>query len=130
MSLITAVPESFDNDLVYYIAGPMSGIEEFNYPAFDHAMDICEKLDIRCMSPHAPFRNDSPELHASRSYQWHISSALRMQLRCDGIILLPGWSTSKGARREFDIALDLGWKAWYLDDYMGIVSLRPLDRLR
>jgi hypothetical protein len=108
-------PSSFDKDLAYYIAGPMSGIKEYNYPAFQKALEDFTSFGVHVLSPHAPFANDKEEVHESRTYEWYIRTSLRMLLRADGIVLLPGWTQSKGARREADIAMDLKYPVWFYD---------------
>lgn len=114
MSLHEA-PAFFDKERTYYVAGPMSGIEKYNYPAFQRAVDDFRDVGLKVHSPHEPYARLSAAEHKKNSYESYIKNALLMEMRCDGIILLPGWTRSKGARRELDIALDLNYPAWFYD---------------
>lgn len=41
-----------------------------------------------------------------------IEGDLRMLSHCDGIVLLPNWQQSEGARKEFALAIKKGLLAW------------------
>lgn len=112
---LLSLPLSFDTDLAYYIAGPMSGIEEYNYPTFERAMMEFRELKAHVYSPHEPYYKMTQEEHSKNSYEWYVKVSLRLLLRADGIILLPGWTQSRGARREADIAMDLKYPVWFYD---------------
>ena len=83
-----------------YISGPMTGIPEFNRPAFDRAAAI-----VRA-SGHEPVL---PEPYVEgKSYEEYLRDDIRMLLDCDGIYMLEGWQESKGAKIEHMIALACG----------------------
>lgn len=87
-----------------YLAGPMTGLPEFNYPAFAEAEQRGTELGFEVHSPHKNF-NEVKTL----PYKTYIRADMAMLLKCDGIALLPGWEKSKGARFELHVAqlLDL-----------------------
>ncbi len=85
-----------------YIAGPMSGLPEFNYPAF-HAM--AEKL--RAQGHHVENPAENPEPHC-RSWLGYMRMAVAQLASCDAVYMLPGWSKSKGACIEHQLACGLG----------------------
>jgi hypothetical protein len=89
-----------------YIAGPMTGLPEFNYPAFEDAEWQLMRAGFRPASPHRV-----NELHGGepgeRTWQWYMRRTIRMLSDCDGVALLPGCEASKGARLEHDIATAL-----------------------
>lgn len=91
--------------MTWYLSGPMSGIANHNYPLFAQA---CEQLrDWRGMtivSPHEVKHDDNGE---AGSIPWteYIRGDVMALMRCNGIILLPGWSKSKGVRIELHVAL-------------------------
>ncbi len=97
----------------WYLAGPMSGIEESNYPAFRQACHTLRNRGLHIVSPHDFF----PPVEASQT-QWE--QLLRYDLRaltdCHGIILLPGWSTSRGAILELSVALALDMEIYCYQD--------------
>lgn len=84
-----------------YLAGPMSGLPEFNYPAF-HA----EAARLRALGYHVENPAENPE-PACKSWGGYMRIAIPQMLSCDAIALLPNWLTSKGARIEWNLAVDL-----------------------
>lgn len=91
--------------MIVYLAGPMSGLPDFNYPAF-HAAE--EELRAAGHVPINPARHGSDP----RSGDWEWSDYIRRTIRdltqADGIHLLPGWEKSRGATLEKTIADALG----------------------
>ena len=86
-----------------YIAGPMTGLPEHNFPAFEKAADH--------------LRNTgnwdevvSPREHANLNKNWQDSMrvALGLLIQCDAIYLLNGWGVSRGAVIERNVAEALG----------------------
>lgn len=103
-----------------YIAGPMRGIEKFNFPAFDTARDLAIERGYQPISPAdmdrvSGFSEDNPPEAASgaemaRTFAKRDTEAL-ISLRAekgDAIALLPGWEKSTGAVAEFFLARWLG----------------------
>jgi hypothetical protein len=41
--------------------------------------------------------------------------AIRMMMNCDTIVMLEGWSASKGAVIELDLAIKLNMNIYYID---------------
>lgn len=50
------------------------------------------------------------------SWQDYMRNDLSILLRCDEIHMLPDWQSSKGAKIEHQLALDLGIKIVYVDE--------------
>lgn len=84
-----------------YIAGPMTGIEAFNYPAFNAEAARLRTLGYEVENP---AENPAP---ACGTWAGYMRLALSQMLRCDVVALLPGWAGSKGARIERRIAGEL-----------------------
>lgn len=94
-----------------YVAGPMTGLRDFNYPAFHEAQDMLEESGWEVVSPAADERGekvDPPTKDEALPHDHYLRVGLRKLLECDEIYLLPGWSTSKGAVLEQSIAEALG----------------------
>lgn len=85
-----------------YIAGPMSGLPEFNYPAFNAMAARLRSLGYEVENP---AENPTPPCG---SWQGFMRLGLTQVLRCDQMIMLPGWEKSHGARLEHYIATTLG----------------------
>jgi len=99
------------SDTVIYISGPMTGIPEFNYPAFEQMFQTLVSKGISVQSPHkvgnAPF-NDPGE-----AWLWYMKQSINMLLSCNTILMLQGWENSKGAVLEKTIAENLKYPIYY-----------------
>lgn len=87
-----------------YIAGPMTGLPEFNFPAF-HAMAATMRAE--------GWQVENPAEHDHvEGAEW--SDYLRFDIgrlsTCEAMMLLPGWSRSRGARLEVHIAKEIGMR--------------------
>ena len=99
----------------YYLAGPMSGIPQFNYPKFHRITKELRDAGFEIVSP---AEQDTPEQqkHAMESNDgdasvfvgktgltWGDTLAKDVKLIADivdGVIVMDGWENSKGARLE------------------------------
>lgn len=103
-----------------YIAGPMRGYKDFNFPAFDRARDEFQVAGWEPISPADLDRasgvneTSAPQFKPEqvRAFVERDSKAL-LSLRAekgDAIAMLPGWEQSTGATAEFFMARWLGLK--------------------
>lgn len=85
-----------------YIAGPMTGYAELNFPAFRTEAAALRSVGLEVINP--------AEINVDPSAGW--SACMRADIAqlvtCDRIHLLPGWSRSKGASLEHHIGRALG----------------------
>ena len=93
--------------MVVYISGPMTGIPEFNYPAFIEAKTLLEKEGFSVLSPH--------EAPKSETWEGYMRHDLKLVCDSDAICLLPGWKKSRGALLEKVVADNLGLVVWFLE---------------
>jgi hypothetical protein len=91
-----------------YVAGPMSGLQDFNYPAFHAAAAHLRSLGYHVENP---AENPAP---ASGKWEAYMRLALAQLLTCDTIAMLPGWQKSRGAVIEHRLATELGIAVWEL----------------
>jgi hypothetical protein len=96
--------------MLYYIAGKMTGIKDYNYPAFYEAEERLTALGHRCMNP---ARLSAP-LGMDAKWEEYMRNSLKHLMDCEGIALLPNWEDSRGARLEHTIAVALGMAVLYL----------------
>lgn len=92
-----------------YVAGPMTGLPEFNFPAFHAA---AAALRARGFEVENPAENPAPPCGSWLAY---MRMAVVQVAKVDGLILLPGWEQSRGARVEFALATGLGLEVHRLD---------------
>lgn len=85
-----------------YVAGPMTGLSEFNYPAFHAAAERLRALGFEVENP-----AENPEPSCG-TWLGYMRMAIRQVSRCDGMAMLPNWRDSKGARIEHQLATQLG----------------------
>lgn len=107
-----------------YLAGPMRGIPQFNFPAFDAAAEKLRDLGHEVFNPadqdRAKYGDDladgahtGDEATVAESHGFDLRAALGADLHyitqcADAVAVLPGWEASKGARAEVATALALG----------------------
>lgn len=94
-----------------YIAGPISyggalSTDQIsdNVAVFAQAEEWLAKRGDQPLSPIQP-----DEYVSHRTWAENMRHALRLLLRAEGILLLPNWDKSRGARLEFQIATELGY---------------------
>lgn len=117
----------------YYLAGPMSGISQSNFPAFYAAAAVLREAGFEIVSPAelddaedmALALSDQP---AKKTWGDFLSRDVKIVSDvCDGIIFLPGWEKSRGARLEAFVALlaPSHHFGWYHPDMACKVSWMP-----
>lgn len=94
-----------------YIAGPMSGLPEFNRPTF---MQVAKLLRERGHFVMNPAENPAP---ASGSWDDWMRLAIGQLIQCEAVAVLPNWEASNGASLEVTIAHRLRmpvlpWQRW------------------
>lgn len=108
-----------------YIAGPMRGLPEYNFPAFDAAKKELEAIGWEVVSPadldrqagfdpsSLPWDFDWDTLPANFSLHDAIERDVHALKQCQAIYLLEGWKDSKGAQAEKALAEWLGLEVGY-----------------
>jgi hypothetical protein len=95
--------------IVWYLSGPMTGIEEYNFPAFAKAAKFLRDQGLEVVSAHE-IKHEDNGVPGSLTWDAYLRGDLiEMLKKCNGIILLPGWENSKGASLEFQLAIGLNF---------------------
>lgn len=134
---------SLDKSKLWYLAGPMTNIPQFNFPQFEQVVKILRADGLTVISPH---EQDTPEVQAEAlaspdgklsaegkvgGLTWGQILAKDVELVADrigGIIFLPDWHKSRGAKLEAFVGLLTGK---VFGAYLPAGSYNPnLDRLR
>ncbi len=85
-----------------YLAGPMTGLPELNFPTFHAEAARLRGLGYEVVNP--------AEINADPTAAWLdcMRRDIQQLVLCDGIALLPGWHDSRGANVERTLAAGLG----------------------
>ncbi len=118
-----------------YLAGPMTGIPEHNVPAFDHAAAQLRAIGYEVASPADITReHPQPGIGADGSideaaYAILVRLDLVELLDCAAVIVLPGWSFSRGCKLEIAVAHAIGLPVYALGEFLvrGFVHAAPLS---
>lgn len=128
-----------------YLAGPMTGVPQFNFPMFNRAAAFLRSLGHEVINP---AEEDSPEIRTralasldgdpaallrDTGESWGTLLARDVKIVADdieGIVLLPGWLGSRGALLEATVAFLCKKTALtlYLSPDNTHITLLALDR--
>lgn len=114
-----------------YLAGPMSGIPEFNFPAFNAAAAKLREGGHHVFNPAerdierhngvdiSKGNSTGSQEEAAKQHGFSLREALADDTawickEANTIAMLPGWENSKGARAEWHLSLALGHEVIYL----------------
>lgn len=97
-----------------YVAGPMTGLPEFNYPAFRAAAEQLRALGYQVEDPSTNV-NPTPD-----DYHGWLRAGLAQLIRCDGVALLDGWEASGGARLEVNVGATLGLRVAPIAEWLAV----------
>lgn len=120
----------------FYLAGPMSGIPQFNFPAFDTAAGRLRDLGHEIVSP-AELDDEQTRAEALESpdgkptqrdkvngHTWGDFLARDVKIVADqvqGVVFLPGWERSRGAKLEAFVGVLCGHEFAEYDPWCGMV---------
>lgn len=122
-----------------YLAGPMRGVPQFNFPSFAEARERLRSMGYEVLCPAE--RDEVAGFDASgmkgsedlESLGFDLAAAMKLCfqdiLNCDAVVLLPGWQQSEGARAEALVGLLTGRDLFAYYRHRPNV-LEPLDGLR
>lgn len=94
-----------------YLAGPMTGHPELNFPAFIEAAERLRDSGFEVVNP--------VEICPDPTSKWEdcMRADIAQLVTCDRIALLPGWEKSRGASLEAHIARALGMKEIFVNAF-------------
>ena len=107
--------------MIVYIAGPMTGLPEFNFPAFDRAAELLAANGHSVINPAQLDRDVGFDPSSTEVSCEFLRDAMRRDLSAicgaEAIAMLPGWERSAGARIEWTLAAHLGLEIMYLSEW-------------
>lgn len=89
-----------------YIAGPMTGIKDFNFPAFHAAEEVLSAKGFEVVNPAKVNTDQSGQIPWEECLRLDIIAFLTAKVT--HMHMLPGWQKSRGATLEHHIARSLG----------------------
>jgi hypothetical protein len=92
-----------------YIAGPMTGLPELNFPAF-----AAEAARLRAEGQEVVSPAELNEGLEHEGYEACLRRDIAQLVTCDAVQLLRGWESSRGARLE-----------WMVAERCGLLVLMP-----
>lgn len=103
-----------------YLSGPMSGILEHNFPAFNAEAARLRGMGLEVVNP--------AEINPGGEKSWEecLRADIKALCDCDAIALLPGWEQSNGAHLELHIAHRLGLEIMSADQVTQRAYIWPL----
>lgn len=90
-----------------YLSGPITGKPALNKPAFDLAEVMLKASGYRVINPFEVAPNP-------KTWEEAMREDIAALLTCEAIALLPGWESSRGAKLERHIALQLGMREIFI----------------
>lgn len=125
-----------------YLSGPMSGIPQYNFPAFIQAAKVLRALGHEVLSPveldtdkqfNTAFEDQKGETENGAWAEYLARDIVAMaEFDPEAIVVLPGWEVSRGAKIETLIGCQLFCEIYNYEDMLqdpGVLhSLRLLPR--
>lgn len=92
--------------MIIYLAGPMTGLPDLNYPAFNETASELRRLGHTVLNPaDNVICADTPK---DKIWLAFMRLSLPQVAQCEIIYKLAGWENSKGASIEVQLAIDIG----------------------
>jgi hypothetical protein len=112
-----------------YVSGPIAGRPEANRPMFEEYAHLVRMAGGDPVLPH----DISPEhsgacptdpLRGADGHSWscHLRADIVQMLGCDGVVMMPGWERSHGARQEHNTAAACGMPIHYFMGDSGLAK--------
>ena len=104
-----------------YLAGPMRGYPEYNFPRFREAAAQLREMGYDVLSP-AELDEELDGFDGTTEWQGTIKEAMKRDLpsvlSCDAVVLLEGWQNSQGAKLEAHVAKVVGMPIGDIDNVL------------
>lgn len=109
-----------------YLSGPMTGLPEFNFPAFHAGAAELRAAGYEVANPAEEDLNDgfNPSIDdpADLDLRAALERDIEAVLACDALVLLPGWMDSPGTAVEVLTARAMGIPVLTLDEALALAA--------
>jgi hypothetical protein len=118
INTIVGIPDDPAAAGITYIAGPMTGYPDHNWPAFNAMAARLRGAGLTVINP--------AELHpdTTHDWDWYLRRDIAELVKCSRVVFLPDWFNSRGARLEHHVAAALGLDLVYPDDIDDFITNR------
>lgn len=101
-----------------YLAGPMTGLPDFNRPAFHAAAAALRAAGYEVINP-AELDESEPITDPDGPNAWprYMRRDIPHLCKCDALALLPGFSASRGAMLERELALAINMTSMMAEEW-------------
>ena len=89
--------------MTIYLAGPMTGIVEFNAPLFHSRAAELRSKGYTVLNP----AEIQPSPDGESTWVYYMRQCIVMVAQADAVAVLPAWGSSRGAMLEVKLARDL-----------------------
>lgn len=110
--MIAVDGKELKDHLIIYIAGPMTGYPEFNYPAFKKKAELLEELGRRASHSIAVTVLSPAIFSFGLKHDAYMRMTLPILREANCIYLLKGWENSVGSKIELQEALQMGYQVF------------------
>lgn len=100
-----------------YLSGPMTGLPEYNYPAFRTASEELRSKGFIVFDPSEVFDGDQ-----SFAKEIYMREDIKAVLDAHLVVTLDGWEQSSGARLEVEVAKACGIPTISYDELLENIS--------
>lgn len=110
-----------------YLAGPMRGIELFNYPLFNAVAKYLRRLGYKIENPAETDAEVQDRASVAKNpLSVYMERDLADVAKTDAVFVLPGWEASEGANIEVTVAFMLGHPVFELPSFTQVSFERKI----
>lgn len=106
-------------NITLYIAGPMTGLPELNFPAFYQAQRDLQDAGYTVLNP-----ADRAGRVKDQPWEYYLRRGILDVCHADGIATLPGWEASRGAQLELHVAKQLSMPTTTIEGWQILSTQR------
>lgn len=112
-----------------YLAGPMRGLPEYNFPAFHAAARALRNAGLIVWSPAERDEAEGfdPQTDEAKPLKYYMQFDLAAVCAADAVVVLPDWEQSQGARLEVYVARECGMPVLWADTLEPVTQGTILD---
>lgn len=112
---------NYNRDCRIYIAGPMTGLPDYNYPKFLRVEEDLKRMGYKHILNPARIANGE----TGKCYSYYIRESLNLIKNADVVVFLNGWENSKGANLEHHCATLMNLKLF--DESYNLINLNEKE---